>query len=160
MTEQELIDIFTKLGAPDPEWWAKSHLRDGFQLTEFLLLRGLWKTAFSAESTEWIDSFLKTAPEDELSSLMKEVLNAGITKKQLAKLSRLMQAESLVQVAQILDDASAVQEDFCRLTGKEYVEWGVFMIDKESMEATGPSLGCLDDNFFSLDPEKPANSKF
>ena len=45
MDQKELTEIFRKLGAEDPEDWARSQIREGIpQLARFLFLREAWRS--------------------------------------------------------------------------------------------------------------------
>src|SRR5438132_1357652 len=39
---RKLTDLFRRLGAPNPESWARSELQEGTQLGRFVFLRALW----------------------------------------------------------------------------------------------------------------------
>ena len=44
MNEQELTELFRKLGAPHPEGWAHSQITEGIlQLPRYLFLREAWR---------------------------------------------------------------------------------------------------------------------
>src|SRR6476660_4208446 len=66
-----LTELFRKLGAPDPEGWARSQAAEGIpQLLRWLFLREAWHLIVSEEDPTWIDAHLRRAkshPNDPLS---------------------------------------------------------------------------------------------
>ena len=56
MNIEKLTALFRKLGAPDPEGWARSQLDEGIdQLARYVFLREAWKRVVPPETANWID---------------------------------------------------------------------------------------------------------
>jgi hypothetical protein len=54
---QRLAEVFRKVGASDPEQWAKSEVEEDIpQLARFLFLRGAWRSVVSDGDTNWIEA--------------------------------------------------------------------------------------------------------
>src|SRR5262245_12222892 len=57
MREKELADLFRKVGASDPEGWARSQIEEGIpQLARYLFLRQAWRQVVSEDDASWIDA--------------------------------------------------------------------------------------------------------
>ncbi len=55
MTEAELADLFARLGAREPDAWARSQINENIpQLARFLFLRQAWKLVGPEEDRPWI----------------------------------------------------------------------------------------------------------
>jgi len=113
---KRLTALFRKLGAPDPEGWARSQVEEGIpQLARFLFLRQAWRGVVSENDPTWIDRAIAHAEEDSdapyagagyaLSSLRAR----GATDFELTELVRAMQAELLFHIAYILGDSSDLE---------------------------------------------------
>jgi hypothetical protein len=62
MDQEELTAVFRKLGARNPEGWARSQILEGInQLARFLFLRQAWRLIVSEDDARWIESAIKQA---------------------------------------------------------------------------------------------------
>ncbi len=113
--------MFTALGAPKPERWARSHVEDGVdQIGRFVFLRALWGRV--VKDGRFLDKLRKGATE--LTPVVERLLLAGVAEDDIVSLVRALQVRVLVDVAQILDDPS---------DNDEGVRWGVWRMDKRGL---------------------------
>src|ERR1700683_2577550 len=62
LTEDDLVDLFGRLGAPSPEDWARSQVTEGIpQLARFLFLKQAWSNVVSEGDTAWIQNEIRSA---------------------------------------------------------------------------------------------------
>jgi hypothetical protein len=70
MTQKELAALFRRLGARDPEGWARSQLQEEIpQLARFLFLRQAWRTIIGEEDATWIDANIARPSGNPMSRL-------------------------------------------------------------------------------------------
>ena len=61
----ELTALFERLGARDPESWARSQIRERIpQLHRYLFLRQCWQHVIGEDSTGWVDYHIEQAEQD------------------------------------------------------------------------------------------------
>jgi hypothetical protein len=65
MNEQQLTELFRKLGAQNPEGWAHSQIREGIpQLARYLFLREAWRCVISPDSRNWMVDVRPSRPDE------------------------------------------------------------------------------------------------
>jgi hypothetical protein len=130
-TYEELLAIFRRLGARDPEGWARSEAEEGIpQLAAFLFLRQAWKTCVIAEGdVRWIREARRSAKKEPNAPLagvghaLDRLLAKGANARDLAELVRGMQYETLFSVCSLLSDPGELDpevQDVC---------WSLFECD-------------------------------
>ncbi len=149
MTLNELIEIFRKLGADDPEGWAGSHLREGIpQLARFLILKGAWE-GVTDDGGEWIDTLLANTPKDSKepysgqAHAIREMLSHGVSKECITDLVRGAEAAMIFHICNLLEDPGSVE-------GNEYVNWALMQVD-DNDEICGTING-LHESVLETDP--------
>ena len=62
MTIEKLTTLFRKLGARDPEQWARSQVDRGIdQVARYVFLRQAWKSVVPPGDASWIDAQVASA---------------------------------------------------------------------------------------------------
>jgi len=132
MTEAELTSLFRKLGARDPEGWARSQVREGIpQLARFLFLRQAWRHVVSEDDSAWIDSFIERAgthPDEPYAGVghaLKNLRARGATDAEITDLVRGMQAELLFAFCYLLEDPGDVEPEVAD------VAWALAQVDDD-----------------------------
>lgn len=65
MDRTELIDVFTRLGAKDPQSWAVSEIDEGIpQLARYLFLKGAWNAVVGDGDSSWIEQVIENTPAE------------------------------------------------------------------------------------------------
>ncbi|MEP4076216.1 hypothetical protein [Haloferula sp.] len=159
MTQDELTDVFRKLGVSDPESWASSQVKEGIpQLGRCLVIKALWDCVTRAGTTSWIDYDLKHGAETPHGRAIQTMLDAGVDKEVITDLVRFKEAEALREVCYLLEDYTSVPQNSNSDTGEEYVRWSLRELDSED-QPTDRAIDGLHESFWSLDPALPENQK-
>src|SRR3972149_4949070 len=95
---KQLTEWFSAFGARDPESWARSQVKEGFnQWARFVFLHQAWRSVIADGDTTWIDSLIQEAdqrPEDPGAGAglaLKRMLASGVAPLDIADLVRVMQ---------------------------------------------------------------------
>lgn len=136
----DLITLFRRLGAPEPEQWASSQVREGIpQLARYLFLRQAWQHVVDEDDTQWIDRVVSqalehpTEPYSGAGLALASLRAKGATDLELTELVRAMQAELLFSVCYLLQDPGDVEDDVSD------IEWALVQVD-----ANGNVLATID----------------
>jgi hypothetical protein len=128
----ELSALFERLGAQNPESWARSQIEEGIpQLLRFLFLRQAWSYILEEGATSWVDYHIgesvadPRAPYAGVGIALRRAKDAGVSATDLVQIARGAQAELLSQLCYMLEDPG--------LHGTEVgdVSWGLFETDEE-----------------------------
>ena len=147
---EKLTSIFAKLGADDPESWARSQIDEGIpQLARFLFLRQAWKLIIDEDDEKWIDIYRAPAakpnePGAGIGPALNRLLSSGANKKDITEVVRVMQWELLFCFCYLLEDPGDV-EDEVRDLG-----WALFQVNEEG-EPIVPING-LHESVLEMDP--------
>lgn len=122
MNLADLTALFQRLGAPDPEGWARSQLEEGVpQLARFLFLRQAWQLVVDEADPRWIDAAIAAAaarPDEPYAGVGHALVRLrarGATDQELTDLVRGMQAELLFSFCYLLSDPGELEpERRCR----------------------------------------------
>jgi len=132
MDQKKLTALFEKLGARDPEGWARSQFEEGIpQLARFLFLRQAWRAVVSEGDSGWIAGAIASAearPGDPYAGVghaLRSLRARGATNEELTDLVRGMQAELLFQICYLLEDPGELEPDV------EDVTWSLVETDEE-----------------------------
>ncbi|TLD70640.1 hypothetical protein FEM03_09990 [Phragmitibacter flavus] len=159
MTQDELTEIFRRLGVSNPASWASSQINEGIpQLGRFLVIRAMWDCVTRAGTTNWIDYELKHSADTPHAKALQQMLDAGVSREAMTELVRFKQAESLREVCYLLEDYTSVPQNSNPDTGEEYVRWSLRQLDTEDQPMAWPIDG-LHESFWSLDPALPENQQ-
>ena len=134
MNLQELTALFRKLGADDPEGWARSQIRENIpQLARFLFLKQAWKLVLSEDDRNWISEARQVDPNGsggDIGPAIARILAAGGDEDDLTKIVRVKQWELLFGLCYLLDDPLYLRDD-CEVIEKEAgdIFWCLFQVD-------------------------------
>lgn len=124
-----LAALFRKLGADDPEAWARSQVNEGIpQLARFVLLRSMWDA--TARDPSWIDRAINARPRRDddpgsgLGPAVQRALAAGASRDDLHEIVRVMQWEALAGICLMLDGNVAHNPDL------DGLHFGAFALDE------------------------------
>jgi len=150
-TLEGLTELLRKLGAPHPEKWASSQLKERIpQLQRFLFLREAWKQIIPDNNHGWMDSEIRRAdakPEAPYSGVgvaLKNCLALGVQKDDLKEIVRGKQAQLLFALCQILDDPDLSEQEVKKLS------WSLFQTDEEGNPLT--AISGLHESVLETDP--------
>ena len=128
MNEQELTELFRKLGAPHPEGWAHSQITEGIlQLPRYLFLREAWRRIVSPEDRHWMDEVRPNDPNGpggELGPAIERLLAAGGRLEDITTVARVMQWWLLAGLCVLMEDPGGGLEEEV-----EGIWWNLFLLD-------------------------------
>jgi hypothetical protein len=152
LTEDDLVYLFRRLGAPSPEDWAHSQVTEGIpQLARFLFLKQAWSNVVPEGDTAWIEDAIRSAqvrPNEAYAGLgaaLARCKAAGASAGDLTEIARCVQAELLFAIAYLLEGPSDdlnIDVDF---------SWGLFETDEHG-QPTKYRIGDLHESVLELDP--------
>jgi hypothetical protein len=152
LTEEDLVALFRRLGAPSPEDWAYSQVREGIpQLARFLFLRQAWSNVVPEGNTAWIETAIRSAqvqpdaPYSGLGAALARCESAGASPDDLTEIARCVQVELFFAIAYLLEgppDDLDIDVD---------VSWGLFETDEHG-HPTKNRIGDLHESVLELDP--------
>jgi hypothetical protein len=128
MNEQELAELFRKLGAPEPESWAHSQITEGItQLPRYLFLREAWRHVVSPGDRSWMFAMRPEDPDEpggELGPAVDRILAAGARPEDLTTVVRVMQWHLLARLCVLMEDPGGGLEEEV-----EDIWWNLFLLD-------------------------------
>jgi hypothetical protein len=146
----ELTALFERLGARNPEGWARSQLDKGIpQLQRFLFLKQAWERIVRDDDTEWVQSEIQQAcqhpdaPYAGVGHALRRCMEKGVAAQDLTDVVRGMQANLLFDLCYMLDDP-LFPEDLD-------LSWGLFEVD-ENGKPFSPRIGSLYESVLDTDP--------
>ena len=100
MKQAELTALFHRLGAKDPEAWARSQIEEGVpQLARYLFLRQAWRLVVEKGDPSWIDASISASgsepgrPHSGVGPALERLRERGATDDEITDVVRGMQAE-------------------------------------------------------------------
>jgi hypothetical protein len=115
---ETLTEVFRRLGAQDPESWARSQVEEGInQLARFVFLRGAWSSVVPPEDTSWIHRVVESskkrpdAPGSQAGPALERMLELGVARTDIHDLVRTMQWEVLFAFCYLLEDPGDLGEE-------------------------------------------------
>jgi hypothetical protein len=151
LNHEELTAIFQKLGARDPESWARSQILEGInQLARFLFLRQAWGLIVNDDDASWIQSQIKHAeanPQEPYAGVglaLKTLRSLGAGDHEITDIVRGMQAALLFHMCYLLGEGGDLES---KVLG---VEWGLFQIDSNGRPLE--SISALHESVLGMDP--------
>ncbi|MGP8052431.1 MAG: hypothetical protein ACLQAH_01275 [Limisphaerales bacterium] len=128
MNKQELTKLFTRLGARNPEQWAKSQLEEGVpQLARFLFLRQAWNLLVGSDDRTWIRTQAATdssVPGGAIAPALKRLLEKDVCEEDLTTVVRVMQWRLLSAFCYLLDDPGNLEDEV------KDIAWRLFEVNK------------------------------
>lgn len=153
----ELKDIFTRLGADDPEIWAKSQHEEGInQLHRFLFLRQAWKCVCGEDDDSWIDrqiAHFHRRPDEPYAGAgraLERLLALGADRRDIVDLVRGTQAEALFNFSYLLSDPDLHDE---KVEEVREMGWALVEADQDG-NPTGRGIGQLHESVLEMDPTR------
>ena len=147
---EELTKLFRGLGAPHPDKWASSQLKEGIpQLHRYIWLREAWKRIVPDANHEWMEAEIKRAqarpnsPYSGVGLALERCLSQGTEKEDVQEIVRGKQAQLLFALCYLLENPN-LSEDLKGLS------WGLFQTD-ENGNPTSPIFG-LHESVLETDP--------
>ncbi len=155
MNLQELTALFRKLGADDPEGWARSQVREDIpQLARFLFLRQAWKLVVSEDDREWISEQRRVDPNGpggDIGPAITRILAAGGDENDLTKIVRVMQWHLLFGLCYLLDDPEHMRDDFGPVKKEvEDILWCLYQVDENGYPIA--EVGALHESVLETEP--------
>jgi hypothetical protein len=148
MNEQQLSELFRKLGAPMPEGWARSQIREGFpQLARYLFLRQAWRLVISPGDEGWISKMRPKHPDQpggEFGPAIDRLLAAGAQPEDLTIIVRIVQWALLSGLCMLLDDPGVLEPEIADM------EWQLFQVDQNGNPVE--PIGGLIESVLLVDP--------
>jgi hypothetical protein len=152
LTQEDLVALFRRLGAPSPEDWAYSQVREGIpQLARFVFLKQAWSNVVPEGDTAWIETAIRSAqvqpdaPFSGMGGALARCKAVGASPDDLTEIARCAQAELLFAIAYLLEGP---QNDLD--TGVD-ISWGLFETDEHG-HPTKSRIGDLHESVLELDP--------
>jgi hypothetical protein len=106
----ELTKLFQKLGAEDPESWARSEIMENIpQLARFLFLRSAWENVAPEDDTKWIDEEIENSkrrpnnPCAGTGKALQKILDLGANREDIVDIVRGMQYQTLFGLCYLID---------------------------------------------------------
>lgn len=115
-----------------------------------MFLKGAWQRIVPDDDTTWIDNVLQNVPAESndpyagAAHSMRRILDAGISKSDIAQLVRAVHAEFLFDLCYMMDDPGSVEGN------DEYVDWSFVELDADG-NACRPING-LHESVLETDP--------
>jgi hypothetical protein len=148
MTEEELTNLFARLGATDPIVWAKSQVEEGIpQLARYLFLRQAWRLVTLPSDHRWIDAYLKAQPGKpggQIARALVRLQALGASNEDLTTVVRVMQWELLHGLCYLLSDPDLVEPEV------QDMNWGLFQTDDGGRPTA--HIGGLHESVLETDP--------
>src|SRR5829696_2415091 len=107
---EELAALFTRLGAPSPERWARTQLIEGTpELARYVFLRQAWRRLLADGDTSWIEPTIiaaaratPDAPFAGVGRALARLRESGARDEDVAEVARGMQAAALFALCALL----------------------------------------------------------
>jgi hypothetical protein len=123
MKLEALTELFRKLGARNPEGWARSQHNEGIdQLARFVFLRQAWKAVVSPDDVSWIDRTIESVkrrpsePGAGIGPALEHLLAAGADREDIHEIVRVMQFELLFSLCYLIDDPGDLEPELADLS--------------------------------------------
>ena len=151
MNRKELTALFRRLGAPNPDDWARSQIDEGLpQLARYVFLRQAWRNVVSEDDPTWITNAIDAAlarpnePYAGVGHALAKLRKRGATDQELTDLVRGMQAELLFSFCYLLEDPGELEPDV------SHIAWALAQVDDAGNVLGG--IGGLHESVLETDP--------
>lgn len=154
---EELTSIFTRLGANDPESWARSQHRENIdQLHRYLFLRQAWKRVYGEDDDSWIEheiEHFRNQPDKPYAGVgraIENLLELGAERGDIVDLVRGVQASMLFSISYLLSDPDLAGDEVQEVRA---MGWALVETDADS-NPTGREISCLHESVLETDPSR------
>jgi hypothetical protein len=151
MNQKQLAALFRKLGAPDPDAWARSEVEEGIpQLARFLFLRQAWRLVVTEGDSTWIAGAIQRAdghPDEPYAGVghaLKRLRARGATDEEITDVVRGMQAELLFSLCYLMGDPGDIEPE------AGHVGWALVKVDEQG-NVVG-NIDALHESVLETDP--------
>jgi hypothetical protein len=151
MKLEKLIEIFTKLGARDPEQWARSEAEEGIpQRARFLFLRQAWKLVVDENDETWIAKAEEQSrsrpnqPGAAIGPALERLIASGASNEDLTTVVRVKQWELLAALCYLLDDPGDIESEV------QDIAWQLYQVDDKGQPTT--AISGLHESVLEMDP--------
>ena len=148
---EDLTELFKTLGARNPESWAGSQVREGFnQLGRFLFLRQAWRNVQDEDDHSWIQAEITNAaknPEAPCAGIgpaLQRLLDKGADPQDITDVVRVKQYELLFRLCYLLSDPNLPEPEL------QDFSWALFQVDGEGMPVC--PINMLHESVLEIDP--------
>jgi hypothetical protein len=150
----KLTELFTKLGAEEPESWAKSQVEEGInQLGRFLFLRQAWREVINEDDQSWIQAEIShseqypQAPCSGIGPALERLLDKGVDPQDITDVVRIMQYQLLFRLCYLLSDPGDLEPEV------RHISWALVQIDSDTGEIVG-GINALHESVLETDPTR------
>ena len=147
----ELINLFRKLGAREPEEWASSQLLEGInQLCRFLFLRQAWREVVPEADHSWIQAQINYSTQNPgepcsgVGQALKNLLAKGADPQDITDVVRVMQYNLLFRLCYLLSDPGELEPEV------QHVSWGLVQLNEDGEIVD--SIDALHESVLETDP--------
>ena len=152
MSELErLTEIFKKLGADDPDGWARSQVSEGInQLGRFVFLKQAWSLIIDEDDSSWIATEITDskknpdAPFSGVGHALSRLQVLGAEASDINDIVRGKQAELLFSLCYLLDDPGDLPDEI------KDMAWSLVQINDEGEPIE--QIGALHESVLETDP--------
>jgi len=155
MNEQELTELFRKLGAEDPEGWARSQIRERIpQLFRYLFLHQAWSKVIRPDDRDWMTETFgeETEGEDDFAQAIDRVLATGARADDLTTIVRIAQWHVLFSFCTLLDGILLYRVKGRSVSLRELTgfRWRLYQVDENDVPQA--AIDYLHESALSMDP--------
>jgi hypothetical protein len=152
MSEVErLTEVFKRLGADDPEGWARSQISEGInQLGRFVFLKQAWSNIIDENDSSWIDSEIKSSmnrpdvPFAGIGHALSRLRELGVSDNDINDVVRGKQAELLFSLCYLIDDPGDLPDEVKNMA------WCLVQVNEEGRPIA--QIGSLHESVLETDP--------
>jgi hypothetical protein len=151
MKSEDMVQFFSKLGAKDPEQWARSELEEGIpQRARFLFLRQAWKLVVDEADDTWIEKAIAQSksrphrPGAAIGPALERLIADGVSREDITAVIRVKQWELLAGLCYLLEDPGDVEPE------AQDIVWQLFQLDEENRPIA--AISGLHESVLETDP--------
>ena len=148
MDEQQLTDLFARLGAPEPATSAHSQITEGIpQLSRFLFLRQAWKSVVPEDDSTWIRAEERVDPNGPGGGIVPALARLkalGADEADITTIVRVMQSQLLFNLCYLFEDPGDLEDEV------KHIAWRLFQVD--SNDRPIEIIGALHEDVLATEP--------
>jgi len=131
VTEQELVQLFEKLGARNPAGWAHSQTSECLpQLARFLFLKQAWTLVVKDGDQSWISEVCQSEaniPGGAIGPAIDRLISNDVSRQDLTIVVRVMQWRLLSGLCRLIDDPGMLEGEV------DNIAWRLFQVDENDL---------------------------